>query len=180
MSRVPIRTALERLASEGLVVLSPHRSAIVVPLSLQEMRDLYYVRHHLEGVAAELAARQRADDDLAALARILASTEAQVAAGDLEGFLASNRAFHTRIYAATGNAVLVRVIDGLWDLSERYRRAYLQLPARAAESTSEHRRLYDLIREQRDVEAGAFMREHNAKTMRVLEEWFQQRQLTRP
>src|SRR5579871_797216 len=78
MSRVPIRTALERLASEGLVVLAPHRRAIVVPLSLQEMRDLYYVRHHLEGVAAELAARHRTDEDLAALGQILASTEAQI------------------------------------------------------------------------------------------------------
>jgi DNA-binding GntR family transcriptional regulator len=172
MSRVPVRTALERLASEGLVALTPRRGAVVMPLSLQEMSDLYVVRHHLEGLATELAADRLTEADVEALARILAQTEEEVRRGDLEAFLASNRAFHMRIYAASGNAVLTRVIGGLWDLSERYRRAYLQLPARAEESTAEHRHIFDLLRARRGAEAAAFMREHNAKTMRVLAEYY--------
>ncbi len=173
MSRVPVRTALERLASEGLVALAPHRSAVVMPVSLREMRDLYFVRHHLEGLATELAAERCTLEDITSLDHILQTTERQVSAGDLEGFLASNRAFHMRVYAAAGNAVLLRVIEGLWDLSERYRRAYLQLPARANESTSEHRQICDLFRARKASEAAAFMREHNDKTMRVLLAWFE-------
>jgi DNA-binding GntR family transcriptional regulator len=172
MSRVPVRTALERLASEGLVVLTPRRGAVVMPVSLQEMSDLYVVRNHLEGLATELAVDRLTEADLEALARILSQTEEEVRRGDLEAFLASNRAFHMRIYAATGNAVLIRVIGGLWDLSERYRRAYLQLPARAQESTAEHRHIFELLRARRGAEAAAFMREHNAKTMRVLAEYY--------
>jgi DNA-binding GntR family transcriptional regulator len=172
MSRVPVRLALERLASEGLVALAPHRSAVVMPISLQEMRDLYAVRHHLEGLATELAARWRSDEDLVELEHILEMTERQVAAGDLEGFLTSNRAFHMRVYTAAHNAVLLRVIESLWDLSERYRRAYLRLPARARESTDEHRQIYELLSARNIREARAFMQEHNDKTMRVLVEWF--------
>jgi DNA-binding GntR family transcriptional regulator len=174
MSRVPIRTALERLASEGLVTLTPHRGAVVTSISVQELRDLYFVRRHLEGVATELAAQHMAQDDFDALERILTTTEEQVSAGDLEGFLKSNRAFHLRIYAAAANAVLARVIESLWDLGERYRRSYLQLPARARESTNEHRRLFELLRRRDVAAAGAYMRDHNDKTMRVLLDHFQQ------
>jgi DNA-binding GntR family transcriptional regulator len=172
MSRVPIRTALERLASEGLIDLMPHRGAMVSSVSLQEMKDLYFVRHHLEGVATELAAERLTEEEFAVLESILAATESQVKAGDLEAFLASNRAFHMHIYAGARNAVLARVIESLWDLSERYRRAYLQLPARAHESTDEHRTLCQLLRARENAAAGAFMREHNDKTMRVLLDQF--------
>jgi len=168
MSRMPIRTALERLDSEGLVLLTPHRGAIVAPTSVREMRDLYFVRHHLEGIATELAAENLSAEDLSDIARILDRIEQQVRAGDLEAFLASNRAFHMVVYARSNNAVLRRVIEGLWDLSERYRRAYLQLPERAGESTAEHRQIYELLCARNARAAGAFMRKHNDKTMRVL------------
>ncbi len=173
ISRMPVRTALERLDSEGLVLLTPHRGAIVAPTSVREMRELYFVRRHLEGLATELAAQGLSDAQLDELVRILDLTEQQVRVGDLDGFLASNRAFHMAIYAGANNAVLRRVIESLWDLGERYRRAYLQLPERADESTAEHRRIYELLRSRRAREARAFMEEHNDKTMRVLIERFE-------
>ena len=168
ISRIPIRTALERLDSEGLITLTPHRGAVVAPISAGQMQDLYFVRHQLEGVAVELAAKNMTPDVLAELDRVLDTTERQVAAGDIDGFLASNRMFHSAIYRAAGNPVLQRVIDSLWDLSERYRRAYLAQPSRAVESTAEHRRLYQLLRAGRAGEARAFIQQHNEKTIRVL------------
>jgi len=174
MSRMPIRTALERLDSEGLVMLVPHRGAVVTPTSVREMHDLYFVRHHLEGIATELAAEMLLEPELDEIAMILETIEAQVRSGDLEAFLASNRAFHMAVYRGAHNVVLEREIAGLWDLSERYRRAYLQLPARAKESTAEHRQIYQLLQARRAREASEFMRKHNDKTMRVLVERFQQ------
>jgi DNA-binding GntR family transcriptional regulator len=170
MSRIPIRTALERLSSEGLVDLLPHRGAVVAGTSRQEMLDLYSVRNHLEGLATHLAAARITDEQLDRLEQNLRDTERQVKAGDLEAFLRTNREFHMAIYSAAGNDVLVRVIKGLWDLSERYRRAYLQHPARAEESTAEHRRLLGLLRERNGDAAAVFVREHNEKTIRTLAE----------
>lgn len=174
MSRMPIRTALERLDSEGLIMLVPHRGAVVTPTSVREMHDLYFVRHHLEGIATELAAGMLLEPELDEIAMILETIEAQVRSGDLEAFLTSNRAFHMAVYRGAHNAVLEREIAGLWDLSERYRRAYLQLPARAKESTAEHRQIHQLLRARRAREASEFMRKHNDKTMQVLVERFQQ------
>lgn len=173
MSRIPIRTALERLASEGLIDLLPHRGALVAGTSRQEMINLYFVRNHLEGLATRLAASLLTEDQLERLEQNLGETERQVEAGDLEAFLRTNREFHMIIYRAAGNPVLLRVISSLWDLSERYRRAYLQLPARARESTSEHRRLLELLRDKGGDAAAAFMREHNEKTIRGLVELYE-------
>ena len=48
VSRGPIREALGRLATEGLVTVRPRRGAVVTPLSKDEFRDAYQVREALE------------------------------------------------------------------------------------------------------------------------------------
>ena len=48
VSRTPLRQALLRLASERLIETEPHRSAVVAPLSLVEIEDLYQSRRVLE------------------------------------------------------------------------------------------------------------------------------------
>src|SRR5258708_18534023 len=60
VSRIPLREALRRLAAEGLVVLVPHRGALVSPFTPADVRDLFDVRESLEVLAARLAA-ERAD-----------------------------------------------------------------------------------------------------------------------
>src|SRR5690348_5288584 len=55
VSRTPVREALRRLVSEGLVTSSPNRQATVVKLSVQDLRNTYGVRQVLEAEAARLA-----------------------------------------------------------------------------------------------------------------------------
>ncbi|MBX3313255.1 MAG: GntR family transcriptional regulator [Actinobacteria bacterium] len=54
-SRTPVREAVRRLESEGLIVVEPNRGAHVRPLTEDEIADLYEVRARLEAYAAELA-----------------------------------------------------------------------------------------------------------------------------
>src|SRR2546427_2442268 len=63
VSRGPIREALGRLASEGLVTVRPRRGAVVRSLSKEEFLELYQVREALEMMAVKLAVpRLRAED----------------------------------------------------------------------------------------------------------------------
>lgn len=62
-SRTPVREAVRRLESEGLVVVEPNRGAHVRPLTEDEIADLYEVRARLEAFAAELAAVRGAPDE---------------------------------------------------------------------------------------------------------------------
>jgi DNA-binding GntR family transcriptional regulator len=68
VSRTPVREALRRLESEGLVVVARNRGAQVRPLSESDIADLYEVRSRLEAYAAELAARRGDPADAGALA----------------------------------------------------------------------------------------------------------------
>ncbi len=67
LSRTPVREAINRLHSEGLLEQVPHAGAFVRKLSRRELNDLFDVRALLEGHAAERAAMRITEDDLAEL-----------------------------------------------------------------------------------------------------------------
>src|SRR5829696_7666000 len=64
ISTTPLREALRRLKSEGLVELDAHRDARVAPLTAEEARDLLEVRRSLDPLAAGLAAQRRTTADI--------------------------------------------------------------------------------------------------------------------
>ena len=61
VTRGPLREALRRLGTEGVVQLIPNRSAIVRMFSLKELFDLFRIRESVEGLAARLAAEKMVD-----------------------------------------------------------------------------------------------------------------------
>lgn len=70
LSRTPVREAINRLHSEGLLEQVPHAGAFVRTLSRRELGDLYDVRALMEGHAAERAATRITEQDLAELDRL--------------------------------------------------------------------------------------------------------------
>ncbi|PLC50736.1 GntR family transcriptional regulator [Pollutimonas subterranea] len=57
LSRSTVRSALQRLGADSLVVQRPYSGWEVAPLSPEDANELYTLRHCLEGMAAKLAAR---------------------------------------------------------------------------------------------------------------------------
>ena len=70
VSRGPIREALGRLASEGLVTVRPRRGAVVRSLSKEEFLELYQVREALEMMAVRLAVPRLRQEDFEELQRL--------------------------------------------------------------------------------------------------------------
>ena len=66
-SRGPLREALGRLASEGLVTITPRRGAVVAQLSREEFIDAYQVREALETLAVRLAVPLMSDAEISHL-----------------------------------------------------------------------------------------------------------------
>src|SRR3546814_8542442 len=62
MSRTPIHEALICLQSEGLVELIPRRGMRVLPVSAEDMREIYEVLTALECAAVELVALRRPNE----------------------------------------------------------------------------------------------------------------------
>lgn len=125
VSTTPLREALKRLATEGLVQLGSYRDARVTMLSAQEARSLYEVRLNLDPLAAHLAAERRTDADVAAIQASLERLHPLSGAVDWEA-LTAHREFHRSVYRASANLPLVEVLEGLWDKTDRYRRVGLK------------------------------------------------------
>ncbi len=114
MSRVPIREAIKQLASEGILILDPHRSPRVREISFDDIREIYQVRRFLEPQAAVLAVDNLSPADLEAICRLKAKTEQAVRQRRMEKYIAFNRDFHFFIYNRSGNKWLVQTIESLW------------------------------------------------------------------
>jgi DNA-binding GntR family transcriptional regulator len=157
VSIVPIREALARLQSLGLVEIVPHRGVFVARVSADELVDIYTVREVVEEQAARIAASKLTDADVEALEKIAAAMGAAAKAKDYERLLAHNRELHFTIYRAAGRRHMLQIIERMWDLSARY--AHLQLhavPERAADAMFEVKSIVLSCR-RRDAEALGLM-----------------------
>lgn len=170
VSIIPVRESLRQLEAEGLIEKRPYRGAFVAALSMTELVDIYITRESLEELAARLAVPRLTTESLTALGQLLSEMESATSAGDRAALFDLNGTFHFTLYAASGNAILCQIIEGLWDRSSVYRRRFTFMPERAQQALEEHRRILDACR-RGDVEAaGREVRANVNHTTRAISE----------
>lgn len=130
LSTTPVREAMRRLASDDLITLTAHRDARVRGLTRAEIAGLYAVRRVLDPLAASEACQEATEEELRVPQQLLKA----LASSKGEHLLELNRQFHRAMYTCCRNEVLIRLLDSLWDRSDRYRRA-LPLRSRSARAT---------------------------------------------
>ena len=123
VGKAPVRTALVRLAQEGLVQALPRRGYRVAPITLRDVQELFALRLMVEPQAAELAAGRIDADHLRGFG-------AAYRAGDRGGardLLTVDCAFQMAVVHASGNHRLIALVQNLMDDMERLLHAGLQL-----------------------------------------------------
>ncbi len=164
VSRIPVREALRQLENEGLVSLVPHSGARVARVDLNECVELYRLREVIEPVVISASVPNLTYEDVADLRERMLAIEA--AAGDVQKWLAEDRQFHLASYRAAEMPQALRMVEGFWNQTQQYRRAYVgNLPPERLEVVHlEHRLIIDAI-ERRDAEdAGERQRQHIRRT----------------
>ena len=143
VSRTPVREALLRLESEGLVALYPKRGALVLPVSAQEVAEVIEARTLVEGHAAARVWPRRAE-----LAETLVPLlETMRTAEDVYTFMEADRAFHAAVVEAAGNRILADLYHRLRDRQMRMGVATLRLlPERKDQALAEHEGLLAALR----------------------------------
>lgn len=167
VSRHPVRQAIERLAERGFVHISPHKSATVAKLSIDDMEQLYALRAKLERWALELSWPRivKNKQALEETYRALGQTDP---GENMDAYMNANRNFHLAMYDECGNAHLLRMIVVLFDLSERYQRTALRYSSRSARSRQDHTRMMEAVLAENENELARLIDEHNSGTKQTV------------
>ena len=154
VSHIPVREALRRLESEGLVSLRPGRSALVATLSPEDLADIFRLRRVIEGDLV-VRAMERMDDERLAQAQVALDEYAEIEQ-EPSALAAAHHGFHAAFLGDVTGAVDQRVLEILWRSADRYLHLVTDDLDQAAETTqagiSEHRALLGLARAGRAEE----------------------------
>ncbi len=146
VSRTPVREALLRLESEGLVALYPKRGVLVLPVSAREIEDVMDARRLVEVHAADRAWQRRAQlvTELEPwLDRMRESRDAR----DVTALMTADRCFHAAVVEAGGNQILIDLYQRLRDRQVRIGVAAMRAePERMEQAVTEHTKLLDALR----------------------------------
>ncbi len=173
VSRTPIREALNRLISIGLVEEASHRSCCVKKLSADQLVEIYYIRAALSGVAARLAASKISETDKKRLNDLCDRMEMTNEPDQAEVMLEMNREFHSIITAAANSPRLADILQQYYSQSQQYRALALEIPGRFAEVCAEHRRIVAALSIGDKNKAETCTREHYFNTAKTIARAFE-------
>ena len=160
VSHSPVREALQRLSGQGLVELRPARTAVVAPLAMDDLEEIYRLCKLNEVDAVARACPDLTDDDIAELERQL-----EVIAGeplDSAEFWTAHDAFHLGLMRPVASPRLERLFRQLWEARERYVRLDLaDGPSDLLRAAGDrHRKLLDVARTHDGEAMGRALLEH--------------------
>jgi DNA-binding GntR family transcriptional regulator len=158
MSRTPIREAMRRLQSEGLLLNQPFRGALVMRLDADDMRQMFAVRELLEPAAAAACAANAGTAEIAALRAILEQEAALL--NDPAELIPLNRQFHDIILESARNQFLSKAIAGVYSLIPLLGDSNLLNGPHAREAHAQHQAIVDAIERHDAARAEAVAREH--------------------
>lgn len=146
VSDIPVREAIKKLESEGLLTIIPHVGPRVVKISLSEMEELYVLRSDLEALATRLACKYLHQKDFDKLDKILDRYDEAIKEGKAEVMAILNKQFHMQIYKRSPYHGLYKMIADIWDKSSLIRHAYLLPSPLQKKSLKEHRKILEYLK----------------------------------
>jgi len=169
MSRTPVHGALIRLAKEGMVEVRPRRGMRVLPISADDMEEIYEVLTALEASAAsKIAQTGLPDREMKALRRAVDDMERTLAQDDLVAWARADERFHDILLKASRNRRLRELVSQFWDQTYRVRMQTLHLRPKPIESNRDHLALVDAIAKGLPDEAARIHTEHRVRAGRML------------
>ena len=169
MSRTPVHNALIRLANEGMVEVRPRRGMRVLPISADDMEEIYEILTALEAsAAAKIAQTGLPDKEMKALRRAVDDMERTLAEDDLVAWARADERFHDILLKASRNRRLRELVSQFWDQTYRVRMQTLHLRPKPTESNRDHLALVEAIAKGLPDEAARIHTEHRVRAGRML------------
>lgn len=157
VSRTPVREALQRLETQG-VVTRDGRSLVVASLDHDQLGELYVVRAELEGLAARLAAQHAAPEEVRLMRDMARSDRALI--GDPDRLARANKRFHRQIHLASHNRYLIQQLEMVHRSMVLMSTTSLAAEGRGAVALDEHDAIVRAIEARDGAAAESAIRNH--------------------
>jgi DNA-binding GntR family transcriptional regulator len=166
-SRIPVRDALKRLETEGLVTLDERGSYVVSYFGSEDVEEIYGLRLLLEPYAAGRALDCMRASDLEELEHIAREMKEAAALKDIERYVQLNQTFHLSLYELSRQRRLVRMIQSLW--SGLTPLTPMAVPGQLERSASEHEAILSALQNRQRDTLESLMRDHIEHARRALQ-----------
>ncbi len=162
LGRTPVREAIRDLARDGILHVMPGYGTVLRRLTIDDLRETFEVRHALEVMACELAARRGATRELESYVEMYSVFEpdGETSAAELQ---AHNLAFHQAIFSAAANRSLQAMYSNIQiriQATTNMMRDHESNQMRQRQSAKEHLTIIDAIRTRDFEKARVSMRTH--------------------
>lgn len=169
VSRTPVREAALQLQAQGLVEVRARRGIRVLPVSAQDMHDIYDILTELESLAAARAAEATySKGDLATLAAAIQDMDTALKINDLPAWAQADDRFHRELVRLGGNARLGMIVSVMRDQVRRARAATLFMRPKPVQSNTAHRDVYQAIAERDPTRAHDIHHAHRRDACKML------------
>ncbi|SEG60467.1 GntR family transcriptional regulator [Bosea lathyri] len=166
VSTTPVKDAIRKLESEGLVRTEARRG-VFVEFSARQALEMALGRAALESVMAHIAANRLSDADIAAMAQLIDDMEHATDHSALEDLVLLNEAYHGAIHRISGCTYLERRLDGQRMYDHAQRIALLAEPAERRQGFEEHRSIYQALAGRDPALAEQRMRRHIVRSAKA-------------
>ncbi len=146
MSRTPVREAALLLEGQGLLKVRARKGVRILPISIDDMIEIYDVLTELESMSAAKAAEKGYKaQDLKPLDGAIADMETALAAEDRDAWSAADDAFHTELVRLGGNSRVVSIVGLMADQVRRAKAVTLYMRPLPTQSNKDHRSVLEAI-----------------------------------
>ena len=143
ISITPVREALKLLEAEGYVVGASHKGAVVAPVHLEQVNELYQLRIELETRLAREAMKRITPEDISSLVKINQEMLTALERNDMVAHRQNNFRLHFRFYEMAGQPQTLHFVRILW---AKYPFGMLSvMENRLAEVNAEHQEFLDAL-----------------------------------
>lgn len=150
VSPVPVRDAINKLSTEGLIKVIPHIGATVADINQSEVEEIHLIRTELECLAIKLSINHIAAERYNKLEKILDDSERAMKSEKYDKYKKLNKQFHYGIYADSPYQLLVEIIMQLYNKLQMVSH-FPWTEERAVQNLNDHRLILAALKD-RDAE----------------------------
>lgn len=172
VSRMPVREALRQLEKEGLVQLEAHKGAIVTPVEVEDIDEIYELRAMLEAKAIERSMENLTSEDIQDIRQLVEDMEQAVQEHETEEFVKINAEFHRMLRKGCNWRRIHMFLEMLWHGYPPHTPNIL--PHQMEQSLDEHKQMLNAIESHDSASVKLLIQNHILRTGEALKQHMEQ------